>query len=87
MRLRRQLAGGSQVLNNLTQVGIDALVDLVAQVPVSYTHLVDFCAAKCAAVLDHAGAVAGAAVVADTTETPLSLMHDAMTLVLSLIHI
>ena len=32
MRLRRQLAGGSQVLNDLTQIGIDALVDLVAQV-------------------------------------------------------
>lgn len=46
-----------------------------------YKRFVDFCAAKPATVLDHAGAVAGAAVVADTTETPLSLMHDAMTLV------
>ena len=46
-----------------------------------YKRFVDFCAAKSATVLDHAGAVAGAAVVADTTETPLSLMHDAMTLV------
>ena len=46
-----------------------------------YKRFVDFCAAKPATVLDHAGAVAGAAVVADTTETPLSLMHDAMTLI------
>lgn len=46
-----------------------------------YKRFVDFCAAKSATVLDHAGAVAGAAVVADTTETPFSLMHDAMTLV------
>lgn len=46
-----------------------------------YKRFVDFCAAKPATVLDHAGAVAGAAIVADTTETPLSLMHDAMTLV------
>lgn len=46
-----------------------------------YKRFVDFCAAKPATVLDHAGAVAGAALVADTTETPLSLMHDAMTLV------
>lgn len=46
-----------------------------------YKRFVDFCAAKPGTVLDHAGAVAGAAVVADTTETPLSLMHDAMTLV------
>ena len=46
-----------------------------------YKRFVDFCAAKSATVLDHAGAVAGAAVVADTTETPLSLMHDAMTLI------
>lgn len=46
-----------------------------------YKRFVEFCAAKSATVLDHAGAVAGAAVVADTTETPLSLMHDAMTLV------
>ena len=46
-----------------------------------YKRFVDFCAAKSATVLDHAGTVAGAAVVADTTETPLSLMHDAMTLV------
>lgn len=46
-----------------------------------YKRFVDFCAAKPAAVLDHAGAVAGAAIVADTTETPLSLMHDAMTLI------
>lgn len=46
-----------------------------------YKRFVDFCAAKPATVLNHAGAVAGAAVVADTTETPLSLMHDAMTLV------
>ena len=46
-----------------------------------YKRFVDFCAAKSATVLDHAGAVAGAAVVADITETPLSLMHDAMTLV------
>ena len=46
-----------------------------------YKRFVDFCAAKSATVLDHAGAVAGAALVADTTETPLSLMHDAMTLV------
>ncbi len=46
-----------------------------------YKRFVDFCAAKSGTVLDHAGAVAGAAVVADTTETPLSLMHDAMTLV------
>lgn len=46
-----------------------------------YKRFVDFCAAKSATVLDHAGAVAGAAVIADTTETPLSLMHDAMTLV------
>ena len=40
MRLRRQLAGGSQVLNNLTQVGIDALVDLVAQVQMHAEHVV-----------------------------------------------
>ena len=46
-----------------------------------YKRFVDFCAAKPATVLDHVGAVAGAAVVADTTETPLSLMHDAMTLI------
>lgn len=46
-----------------------------------YKRFVDFCAAKPATVLDHAGAVAGAALVADTTETPLSLMHDAMTLI------
>lgn len=46
-----------------------------------YKRFVDFCAAKSATVLDHAGAVAGAAVVADTTETPLSLMHDTMTLI------
>ena len=46
-----------------------------------YKRFIDFCAAKPATALDHAGAVAGAAVVADTTETPLSLMHDAMTLV------
>ena len=46
-----------------------------------YKRFVDFCAAKPATVLDHADAVAGAAVVADTTETPLSLMHDAMTLI------
>ena len=46
-----------------------------------YKRFVDFCAAKPATVLDHVGAVAGAAVVADTTETPLSLMHDAVTLV------
>lgn len=46
-----------------------------------YKRFVDFCAAKPATVLDHAGTVAGAAVVADTTEAPLSLMHDAMTLV------
>ena len=46
-----------------------------------YKRFVDFCAAKPATVLDHAGAVAGAAIVADTTETPLSLMHDAMTLI------
>lgn len=46
-----------------------------------YKRFVDFCAAKPATVLDHAGAVASAAVVADTTETPLSLMHDAMTLI------
>ena len=46
-----------------------------------YKRFVDFCAAKSATVLDHAGAVAGAAIVADTTETPLSLMHDAMTLI------
>ena len=46
-----------------------------------YKRFVDFCAAKPTTVLDHAGAVAGAALVADTTETPLSLMHDAMTLV------
>ena len=42
-----------------------------------YKRFVDFCAAKPATVLDHAGAVAGAAIVADTTETQLSLMHDA----------
>ena len=46
-----------------------------------YKRFVDFCAAKPATVLDHAGAVAGAAIVADTTETQLSLMHDAMTLI------
>ena len=46
-----------------------------------YKRFVDFCAAKPATMLDHAGAVAGAAIVADTTETPLSLMHDAMTLI------
>ena len=46
-----------------------------------FKRFVDFCAAKSATVLAHAGAVAGAAVVADTTETPLSLMHAAMTLV------
>lgn len=46
-----------------------------------YKRFVDFCAAKSATVLDHVGAVAGAAVVADTTETPLSLMHDTMTLI------
>lgn len=46
-----------------------------------YKRFVDFCAAKSATALDHAGAVAGAALVADTTETPLSLMHDAMTLI------
>ena len=46
-----------------------------------YKRFVDFCAAKPATVLDHAGAVAGTAIVADTTETPLSLMHDAMTLI------
>ena len=46
-----------------------------------YKRFVDFCAAKSATVLDHTGAVAGAAVVADTTETPLSLMHDTMTLI------
>ena len=40
MRLRRQLAGGSQVLNDLTQVGIDALVDLVAQVQMHAEHVV-----------------------------------------------
>ena len=41
---------------------------------------VDFCAAKPQTILDHAGAVAGAAVVADTTETPLTLAHEQMTM-------
>ena len=41
---------------------------------------VDFCAAKPQTALDHAGAVAAAAVVADTTETPLALVHDQMTM-------
>ena len=40
LRLRRQLAGGSQVLNDLTQIGIDALVDLVAQVQMHAEHVV-----------------------------------------------
>ncbi len=44
-------------------------------------RFVDFCAAKPSAILDHAGAIAAAAVVADTTETPLAAMHDAMTFV------
>lgn len=45
-----------------------------------YKRFVEFCAAKPQAILDHAGAVAAAAVVADTTETPLALMHETMTL-------
>ena len=43
-------------------------------------RFVDFCAAKPQAILDHAGAVAGAAIVADTTGTPLALAHDQMTM-------
>ena len=43
-------------------------------------RFVDFCAAKPPVILDHAGAVAAAAIVADTTETPLALMHETMTL-------
>ena len=40
MRLRRQLAGGSQVLNDLTQIGIDALVNLIAQVQMHAEYVV-----------------------------------------------
>jgi len=40
MRLCRQLAAGSQILNNLTQIGIDALVDLVAQIQMHAEHVV-----------------------------------------------
>ena len=46
-----------------------------------YKRFVDFAPPSPQPYLDHTGAVAGAAVVADTTETPLSLMHDAMKLV------
>ena len=49
-----------------------------------YKRFVDFCAAKPASILDHAGAVSSAAVVADTTEVPLSRIHDALTLIADL---
>ena len=68
----------------IVAVDIDPAARKTAELMVKcagYKRFVDFCAAKSATVLDHAGAVAGAAIVADTTETPLSLMHDAMTLI------
>ena len=81
---REREAAARERQARIVAAGIDPAARKTAERMVKcagYKRFVDFCAAKPATVLDHAGAVAGAAVVADTTETPLSLMHDAMTLV------
>ena len=49
-----------------------------------FRRFVDFCAAKPQTVLDHVGAAASAAVVADTTEVPLDKVHNALTLIADL---
>lgn len=82
--LREREAAARERQARIVAVDVDPAARKTAERMVKcagYKRFVDFCAAKPATVLDHAGAVASAAVVADTTETPLSLMHDAMTLI------
>ena len=46
-----------------------------------FKRFVDFCAAKPATILSHAGAVSGAALVGDTTETDMGQAHNVLTMV------